>query len=521
MVVHHAAPSPSREKRMQESVSSDKKGSPGPPGALPGRPHRPGGLLRNSLFLAVSRGLQILTGFFVLVALARYLSVASFGEYSYVSALAQAIMTLSYFGIQDVVIREIAKDKSRAAGHLGAGLVLRLALSLAAGAVVCVAAFFSDLSPIARTALFLAFGIELFRSLGMLAYAAFQAFERMGYEPLLSGLQALLTLTFVGAAIFFDLGLLGVFCALLLALALHFLVTALVAAKKFVRPSLDFTRQELWSLFTTAAVIGVGIIIQMNLMRAGALMLKWLGNVEEVAYFQAAHELIMKIQVFPQALMLAVFPVLARLLTSDPAEAEKLYRAIFRYILLLGLPVSLYCGVFPEQAAVLLFGEKYLPAAGVLRITGLAAVPLALDMLLNKTLIAMNRQRYAAWYAAVALGAAVLLNLALIPRFGPEGAAVASLGAYCCLLGFSMYFAAKHGVRPKAGKDLVRVALASLCACLAASALAPHSPPLAAAALGLVYFAVLAGLRAFPKKDMVEFKAALRSRNPNRRPPIS
>lgn len=504
---------------MKAALSSDQNDASIPPGALPGRPDRPGGLLRNSLFLAVSRGLQILTGFFILIALARHLSVTAFGEYSYVSALAQALMTLSYFGIQDVVIREIAKDKSRAAGHLGAGLVLRLALSLAAGIALCVVAAYSDLSPMLRTALFLAFGVELFRSLGMLAYASFQAFERMGYEPLLSGLQALLALAFVGGAILLDFGLLGVLAALLASLALHFLVTALAAANKFGRPSLDFTRQELWSLFTTAAVIGVGIIIQMNLMRAGALMLKWLGNMDEVAYFQAAHELVMKVQIFPQALMLAVFPVLARLLLSDPAEAEKLYRAIFRYILLLGLPVTLYLGVFPERAAVLLFGEKYLPAAGALRITGLAMVPLALDMLLNKVLIAMNRQRYAAWYAALALGLAVLLNLALIPRFGPEGAAVAALAAYLCLLGFSMYFAARHGIRPKAGKDLLRAALASLAACAAAHALIPRSLPAAAIALGLVYFGVLAGLRAFPKKDMLELKAAFRSRTPNRRPP--
>jgi O-antigen/teichoic acid export membrane protein len=506
---------------MKASFSSERPDSSSPPGAWAGRPPRPGGLLRNSLFLAVSRGLQILTGFFILIALARHLSVTAFGEYSYVSALAQALMTLSYFGIQDVVIREIAKDKCRAAGHLGAGLILRLCLSLAAGIALYVVAAYSDLTPLLRTALFLAFGVELFRSLGMLAYASFQAFERMGYEPLLSGLQALLTLAFVGGAILFDLGLLGVLTALLVALALHFLVTALVAAKKFVRPSLDFSRQELWGLFTTAAVIGVGIIIQMNLMRAGALMLKWLGSVEEVAYFQAAHELIMKVQIFPQALMLAVFPVLSRLLLSDPAEAEKLYRAIFRYILLLGLPVSLYLAVFPEQATRLLFGEKYLPAAGVLRITGLAMVPLALDMLLNKVLIAMNRQRYAAWYAALALGLAVLLNLALIPRFGPEGAAVAALAAYACLLGFSMYFAAKHGIRPKAGKDILRAALASTAACGAAYALAPRSLPAAVIALGPVYFGVLIALGAFPKKDMLEFKAALRSRTPNRRPPTA
>ncbi len=497
---------------------------PFPPGGPPPgfTPPPGGGLLRNSLFLALSRGLQILTGFFMVIALVRYMSVDAYGEFAYLTALAQAVMTFSYFGIQDVVVREIARDKSRAPGHLGAGYVLRLILSLAAGLIIAAVALFSDLTPMARFCLLLAFCAELFRSLSMLAYASFQAFERMGFEPLLSGLQALLTLVFLGGAIVLNLGMAGVFAAIALALGLHFAATLLIASRRFVRPSFAFSRAELWELFLAAAVIGVGIILQMNLMRAGALMLKWLGNVDEVAYFQAAHELVVKIQVFPQALMLAVFPVLARLLASREGreEAERLYRLLFRYILLLGLPVSLLFGVFPRESAVLLFGEKYLPAAGVLRIVGLAVVPLALDMLLNRTLIAMNRQRYAAGYAAAALLLAVGLNAVLIPAYGPEGAAGAALAAYLVLLCSSAWFAAKNGVRPAAWADLARAFLASGAAIETAFALSSLgglsglSSLVRAAAMLIVYFGVLAALRAFPRRDIQGLKDALRRKPP-------
>jgi len=292
-----------------------------------------------------------------------------------------------------------------------------------------------------------------------------------------------------------------------------------IASRAFVRPSFDFTKAELWSLFVTAAVIGVGIILQMNLMRAGALMLKWLGTVDDVAYYQSAHELAVKIQVFPQALMLAVFPVLSRLLATSEGrdEAEGLYRLLFRYILLLGLPVSLLFGVFPGESAVLLFGEKYLPAAGVLRIVGLAVVPLALDMLLNRTLIAMNRQRYAAGYAAVALVLAVALDFALIPSYGPEGAAFAALAAYMVLLCSSAYFAARNGVSPAAWTDLGRAALASGAGAGTALALATLGslPSLVrAGAMLIVYFAVLAALRAFPRRDLMGLRDALRRKPP-------
>ena len=488
-----------------------------PPAAAP--PKAPGGFLRNSLFIAVSRGLQIAAGFFVLIAVARHLSEREFGTYASVLATAQAVMSLSYFGIQDVVVREIAKDRSKASEYLGAGAILRLALSLAAGAVLFCIAWFSDLPPMAKYAFGLAYALEFFRSFGLLACAVFQAYERMGWEPLLSMIQAVLTLGLVGAAVALDLKMTGILAALALALGVHFCCAALAVERKFVRPSLRPPRGRVWGMFATAAVIGLGIILQMNLMRLGTIMLGLTASETDVARFQVAHEFVIKLEVFPQALMLAAFPALSRLLGSDRKAAETLYRGIFRYVFLLGILPCLYLTFFPEQVLLLLYGEKYLAAAPVMRVAGLALVPLSLDMLLGKALIAMNKQRYALYYAGAALLVCAALNVILIPRWGPVGAAWSSLAAYMCLLCFSVYFAARHGVRPKIGKDVLRAAFAASLGLGAAHAAVSHSTPLAAALLGAVYLGALAAVRSFPKKDMMELKSLLRPGSPGPRGP--
>ncbi len=453
-------------------------------------PRHAGSFLRNAVFLAASRGVQIASGFFVLLAVARALSLDDYGQYAYVTALAGAVVAMTYFGIQQVMIRDMVHDHDQAPAIVGRAIVLRLALTAAAGAVLAGIGFFADLSPPARTALVLAFGVEACRAMAMLGCAVFQGYERMGYEPPLSIVSGLASLALVALALALHAGFVGVLTGLLAATALFMLLTWLVVARRFTRPRFDLDWPSLWRMFATASVVGLGIFFHQNLFRANTLALKWLADLDAVAAFQAPHEFILKLEILPQALMLAVFPALARLLRSDPAQAGALYRLVFRHVLhVLALP-SLLLFYYAEPACVLFFGEKFRLAAPVMRYLSLALAPLALDMLLNNLLIAMDRQRYALYYAAAALALNVAGNWYAAPRFGAHGSAVVALVSYLWLLAFSLRFAARHGFPPAVGRPLARVLAAGI-ACLGVCHLLRGHPIAGAVAGATAYVVVL------------------------------
>ena len=473
----------------------------------------PRSLARNFLSLAFSRLVQIASGFFVLLAVARVLPVDAFGRYASAVALAGAVVAVTYFGIQQIMIRDMTADRANAPATLGQALTLRLALLVLAGAALVPVASFSGSTREATLGLALAFGVEACRSLGLRGCAVFQAFERMHYEPPLSILSGLASLALVGLALWQGLGYTGVLAGLLAAAALHATLVWIVATRRLCRPSFAFDRHALWRMFLTSSVVGLGVFFHQNLFRANTLALTWLADLAAVADFQAPHEFILKLEILPQALMLAVFPALTRLAPVDPESARRLFRLIFRHTLhAMALP-SILLAFYAEPACVLLFGEKYAGAAMVLRILALALAPLALDMLVNNVLVAIGRQRYALYYAAVALVLNIAGNLYAAPRYGATGSAVVALGSYLWLLAFSTRFAARHGFRPHAAGPLARVLVAGG-VCVGVCALLRHMPLVGAPAGALAYGAVLAGLKAFGRRDLLELRAVMPPRPP-------
>jgi O-antigen/teichoic acid export membrane protein len=158
-------------------------------------------ILKNSIFILLSRGIQIASSFFVVVVVARYLSVDQYGEYSYILAFVSSIMALAYFGIQSVLIREIANDNTLAAQILGAAIELRTLLSIIAVLALCISMYVMELRGLLLAAGFIAIASEFFLSFSMLSKSVFQAFEKMIYEPFIALMNGLVLSIGIAAVI--------------------------------------------------------------------------------------------------------------------------------------------------------------------------------------------------------------------------------------------------------------------------------------------------------------------------------
>ena len=475
-------------------------------------PQPPRSLARNFLALVLSRGVQTASGFLVLLVVARVLSVDDFGRYASVSALAGAVAALTYFGIQQVMIREMVCDRAGAAGIVGRAVVLRAGLAVVAGIGLAAAGVASGYGGVMYLALGLAFGLEICRSFSMLGCAVFQAHERMGYEPPLSVAAGLLAMVGVGLALWAGWGVAGVLGGLLAAALVQALLTWRVAVR-LTRPSFALDAPALRAMFYASSVVGLGVFFQQNLFRAGALSLTWWAGLAAVADFQAPHEFLLKLEILPQALMLAAFPALARLAPTDGDAAGRLYRLIFRHTLqAMALP-ALLLAFYAEPACVLLFGGKYAGAAPIMRVLALSLPLLALDMLVNNLLVAIGRQRYALYYAAVALLLAFGINAFVVPRYGALGAAWTALGSYGWLLLFSSRFAARHGFISLAARPLGRVAVAGG-ACLAVCYALHHLPFVGATLGALAYAAIIVALKGVTRLDLIELRSIRQPRAP-------
>lgn len=121
-----------------------------------------------------------------------------------------------------------------------------------------------------------------------------------------------------------------------------------------------------------------------------------------------------------------LFPEVSRSDVRDTAITERAMRATIVVVGGAGLAIA----IAAEPLLTTFFGTEFGAGTGALRITMLAMVPLAFTRLLAGDLKGRGRPGLVSLAAGSALIATVVLDVALIPRFGIEGAALASLCAY-------------------------------------------------------------------------------------------
>lgn len=395
---------------------------------------KPRGVAGNILWSTASRGVQAVTGFAVTVAVTRHLSLADLGEYLAALAVAGAIMSVGYCGIQQYLVREIGRKNDEAGALVGAGVLIRLAIIALAGLGLAGWAALASKPRAELAVVAVALGAEAFRSMGQLAGAVFQAHEHLRPECFLSFLYSLLWGTLLTAAIVLDYGALGLMAAGCLALAGHGLASWIVVVRGYVCPKLAAGRRLVGPMLRISLVIGLSVILVQNLFRVNVLALQWLGTTEDVAFFQTPHELVLRSQVLFQAVMLAAFPTLSRLFVIDMREGVNqgmdLAVALGRLVSLAACGLALTFALFAGPFLGTLYGTKLLPAAPCLKVLALGTVPLALGMLVSQVLIATGGQSQVLVVNVAALALNMALSLTLIPRYGVLGASLAALVSY-------------------------------------------------------------------------------------------
>ena len=111
----------------------------------------------------------------------------------------------------------------------------------------------------------------------------------------------------------------------------------------------------------------------------------------------------------------------------DLQGIRDLLEGTWKPLLALGLPVMIGTFFLADSLTQVLFGEEFVEAGIVLKVLILGSMPLIWITIPNQALIAANVVLPLARVYGLSVAVNVLLNVALIPRWGPVGAAVATV----------------------------------------------------------------------------------------------
>jgi O-antigen/teichoic acid export membrane protein len=209
-------------------------------------------------------------------------------------------------------------------------------------------------------------------------------------------------------------------------------------------------------------LIGVAVL-SLIINWTDTLMLGGLKTSADVGLYNAADPLAAFISAPARAMLLIYVPVASGLYAQGSMpEMRKDFSILTKWLCAATLPLFLILFLFPETVLGFVFGAGYAPAATTLRIMAIGSIISNFLGPNGATLLAMGEVRFIMWSTLAAAGVNVGLNIALIPPFGIEGAAIASLASITAInliRCWKLYALAK--AQPLS-KNLLKPALASL-----------------------------------------------------------
>ncbi len=147
----------------------------------------------------------------------------------------------------------------------------------------------------------------------------------------------------------------------------------------------------------------------------------------QVAFYSIGARLAERIMYVPQSLGLAMFP---RLAGAEEARVHSMTAMAVRQTIAVCTVAAVAMTLLGPWLITFFYGQAYADAAVPLRYVAWGIVMMAAYVLLSRNFTSRDRQRVNIVAAYIALIGNLVLNFALVPTMGIEGAAIATASAY-------------------------------------------------------------------------------------------
>lgn len=366
----------------------------------------------------------------LLILVARRLGGESLGRISFAYSFTYIFVLLSDLGLNVLVVREVARDRSAAGRYLGNLLALKLLSAPVAFGLIAAVILLSRFPPEVVAVVLLFAGVNLARGVLELYGAVFTGLEVMGREAILKHLYQVSLLLSGGAALALGCGPLGLAVALLIP---SLLIVAIGSG--MVRRTIPFVRL-LWdgafwvAMLRRAFPIALTTVFIVLCNESDIVLLSYLGQGErEVGWYAAASRILKMLQLIPMLVVSGIYPIFSDLARGPKGSLNTAYSGTLKLLLMIAIPATIIVAGFAEPLVRLVYGQDFTPAIQPLRLLAWSVPFLYLGYVFVNILVSSDHLIWAALATGGAAAINIVANLLLIPVFGIAGSAWAAIVA--------------------------------------------------------------------------------------------
>jgi O-antigen/teichoic acid export membrane protein len=447
-----------------------------PSGALPAAGARR--ILRGTAYRALGDLGSKAASIVLFVVMARELGDTGFGVFTLGLSVATLVTVFGGFGQDGILTREVARDHERVHLYFANTLAVKALLVLPAVALTAAATFALGVDAETRDVILLlgiAIAAELFTATCL---AVFQAYERIGFLPVVMITQRLVTAIVGVAALLAGAGVVAVSAIYLGGSVLALALAAILLFRRVVRPRLEIDVALFWPLMRVALPVGIAGVFGTILFRVDITILAAFESDSVVGDYGAAFRLFEATLFLSWAVGTALYPVLSRLRPDSNPSSGLVFERGLKLALAATLPLGVSAALVGEPLVTFIYGADFAPAGDALRLLAPAIALYPVTHLAGVLLLSQDRQIALAAVHGIVAAVNVAANVVLIWLFSLNGAAAAA--SLTQLLLAAGLLAAARGLFPDVSWTRV-LAGPLLAGALAALAMAPVRDDLGAA----------------------------------------
>jgi O-antigen/teichoic acid export membrane protein len=458
---------------------------------------------RDILVQIVARVLNLGLGVVVTALVARTLGATLFGEWSTIFVILGLVGYFASFGMEKVVIREVAASPEQEHEWFGAMMYIRFSLLLP----VIIASVLAIVL-LHRSQQMLVAGLILTATMPFDGVGVLQLVFQLRVDNRIPMLVLTLRSVLWGIAVAFIYwgggGMVALAIAMAATNALASLVQSFTALRKlgrWPRPS----RTRIPGLVRAGLPLGLAGVLIIAYARIDQLIVFQAAGSQQAGLYGAVYGMLDQAHFVPISILTTLTPIIAASWPLDRARMLRTVGLAGELMAIASLGGLAFATAAAEPFVRLVFGADFAAAAPALPILGGAFVFICFGYVNGSLLTVLGLQARLAWISVAALVLNVAANLILVPTYGFLAAAWVTLATEMLVFGLSLAVIWRRLElhRPNLSRAWrIILAAAVLCAALAGLRAAGAGLAVIFATTCLLYPALLFGLGAVRIDDL-------------------
>jgi len=371
--------------------------------------------------------LRIISGVVVGIYIARYLGPEQFGLISYVTAVVSVFMALSRLGMDSILVRDLGRSPEKRQEIMSTAFALMLLASVVCLTVLCALILILESEfQVKVYTLVVSSGI-LFQSFMVIDYN-FQAQVQAKYSSIAKSAALIFSAVskFLLVVIDADLVAFAFFYALD-----HMVVALFLISLHFYRKQISFLfgfdKSLVMPLLQSAWPMVLSAMAVVLYMRVDQVMIKNMLSSQDLGIYVAAVKIYEGWLALPYIISVSLLPAIVKLRARSADVYVKRLTMVFSLLFWLSAASALLVSFFGEKVIYYIYGSEYAAGNNVLAIVMWATTFAAIGSVTARYLTVENMEKKIAFRTIAGLIINVVLNLIMIPAYGIEGAAAATL----------------------------------------------------------------------------------------------